>query len=83
MAHSLSPQTEQLVNAHLSTGEYATADELISDALAALDRQKAWTAELRASIQQRLASNEPGSPLDLDEFKAEARRRFAAKVTNP
>lgn len=83
MSHTLSPQTEQLVDAHLASGEYATADELISDALVALDRQKARIAELRASIQQRLASDEPGAPLDLDAFNAEARRRFAAKVANP
>lgn len=82
MSYSLSPETEQLVETHLSTGEYATADDLIADALAALDHLKARHAELKASIQRRLASTEPGKPLDFDALKAEARRRVKAKAKN-
>lgn len=83
MSYSLSPETEQLVEAHLAAGGYATADELISDALAALDSQKkARHAAIKASIQHRLANTEPGKPLDFDELKAEARRRLAARSIN-
>lgn len=80
MSYSLSPETEQLVASHLAAGGYATADELITDALAALDSLKARHAELKASIQRRLASTEPGKPLDFNELKAEVRKRLSLRT---
>lgn len=79
MPYALSPQLEQLVEAKLTAGEYASADELFTDALAALDEMKSRHAELRASVQARLASSERSlsRPLDIEEFLAEARRRYA------
>jgi putative addiction module CopG family antidote len=78
MPYSLSPEFEQAVEAKLASGEYASAEELFSDALAALDEMKARHAELKASIQARLSSAERGlaRPLDIEEHLSEARRRF-------
>lgn len=75
MAFSLSQQIEQLIEAKLASGEYASAEELFADALAALDEMKARHGELRASIRARLASAGKGlsRPLDVEQFLAEAR----------
>lgn len=78
MPYSLSPEFEQAVEAKLATGEYASAEELLSDALAALDAMKARHAELKASIQTRFASAGQGlsAPLDIEAFLAEMRRAY-------
>ncbi len=80
MPYALSPQLEQLIEAKLAVGEYGSTDELFADAFAALDEMKARHAELRASVQARLASAGKGlsQPLDIEEFLAEARRRFTS-----
>ncbi len=69
MPYPLSPEFEQAVEAKLSTGEYASAEELFTDALAALDEMKARHAELKASVQARLSSADRSlaRPLDFEE----------------
>lgn len=82
MHYSVSPHLEQLIDAKLTSGEYASAEELFADALGALDKRKARHAELRASVQARLANAGKGlsQPLDVEEFLADARRAYAGPV---
>lgn len=82
MPYSVSPQLEQLIDAKLTSGEYASAEELISDALTALEELKARHAELRASVQARLANSGKGlsRPLDVEAFLAEAHRSYTGPV---
>ena len=42
MAFELSPETVKLVEEKLKTGEYASADELVHDALEALNERDAY-----------------------------------------
>lgn len=82
MPYSLSPQLEQRIDAKLTSGEYESAEALFAEALSALDELKARHAELRTSVQARLAHAGQGlsQPLDVEEFLADAHRAHAASV---
>lgn len=72
MPRQLSSQTEALIQRHLATGRYASEDELLREALVALDEDDAdW-----AAIQEGLAAlDEPTSWMTLDEADDDLRRR--------
>jgi len=82
MPYSLSPQLERLIDAKLTSGEYDSAEELFTDALSALEELKARHAELRASVQARLAHAGKGlsQPLDVEAFLADAHRAHAVSA---
>jgi Arc/MetJ-type ribon-helix-helix transcriptional regulator len=83
MHYEFSPELEQAIEAKLATGEYASAEELLTDALAALDVIKARHGELRASVQERLSRAGRGfaAPLDVEAFLAEMHR--FSRATRP
>ena len=63
---------------HLASGEYASMDEVIQDAVRALDRERAAFDEmLRRKVQEAL--DDPRPPIPIDEAFAELRRRAAAR----
>lgn len=78
---SLSPQLAELIRSKVSSGLYGSAGEVVQEALRLLeerDRERALRlANLRAQLEQGLASGEP-LPLDLASIKARGRRRLAA-----
>ena len=63
---------------HLASGEYESMDEVIQDAVRALDRERAAFDEmLRRKVQEAL--DDPRPPIPIDEAFAELRRRAAAR----
>lgn len=79
MGYSFPPNLDQMVRHWMSVGRYASEDEVLQDALLALEDVQKREEELREEIRQRLAKGGSGLSLPLDRagFKAEARRRFA------
>ena len=72
----------RLVEKMVASGQYGSAEEVVEHALAALALNEPFdeevTAWLREEWEKGVASGNAG-PLDIDAFKAEARRRRAAK----
>jgi Arc/MetJ-type ribon-helix-helix transcriptional regulator len=81
MSTAFPPELNRLIEAKMATGEYSSEAELIVDALHALDDVKARGEQLRQEIRSRLASADTdlSKPLDLEAFKAEARRRLESR----
>ena len=79
---SLTPELEALVQEKVATGRYASASEVVREALRLLEqRDRAATEEtawLRKAWQEGLDSGPP-APVDFDELKREARRRIAGR----
>lgn len=83
MNNSFSPQTVELIRRHMQTGKYRTEEELVVDALEALELvDPEEDEELRAEIAVRLKELETdeGEPLDVD--AAIARLEARMKSTN-
>jgi antitoxin ParD1/3/4 len=82
---SLTPQLEAFVQEKVASGLYASASEVIRDALRILeehDRVKAAKLEmLRKELQKGLneRDNGEGIPLDMEEIKKEAKARKERK----
>ena len=63
---------------HVRSGRFETVEEVVEEALAALDRQEeAWNAMVRAKIEEALADPRPALPID--EAFAEVDRRIDAR----
>ncbi len=79
MGYSFPPNLDQMIRHWIEVGPYASADEVLLDAMLALEDVQKREDELRTEIRQRLAKAGSGLslPLDRSAFKAEARRRFA------
>jgi Arc/MetJ-type ribon-helix-helix transcriptional regulator len=65
----------------MEVGPYASPDEVLLDAMLALEDVQKRENELRNEIQHRLVKvgSQLSLPLDREAFKAEARRRFAGE----
>jgi putative addiction module CopG family antidote len=81
MGYEFSPNLERMVRQRMAAGQYASEDEVLLDAMLALEDVEQREEELRAEIQQRICKAGTGlsQPLDRTAFKAEARRRFETK----
>jgi Arc/MetJ-type ribon-helix-helix transcriptional regulator len=81
MAYAFPPDLKQLVEAQMTRGGYQSEDELLREAVQALGEMDRRHAELRDEVQTRVAATGKGlsKPLDIDAFKAEARRRLSAE----
>jgi antitoxin ParD1/3/4 len=85
MNHSLSLPDDliRMIEARVETGDYASASEVVRDALALLDRQDRTEAEKRAWLRhawsQGVASTDIGA-FDKDRFREEAHRRLSQKA---
>jgi Arc/MetJ-type ribon-helix-helix transcriptional regulator len=79
MGYSFPPKLNSLVRHWMNVGSYASEDDVLLDALLALEDVQKREEELRREVHQRLAKAGSGLslPLDRADFKAEARRRFA------
>ena len=77
----LGEDAARLVEKMVASGQYGSAEEAVEHALVALVLNEPFdeevTAWLRAEWEKGVASGNAG-PLDIDAFKAEARRRRAA-----
>ena len=76
---TLSPELARVVDGAVEAGEYASASEVIRDALRLWKERRelfGYTVEeLRTLIQEGIDSG-PGRFTSMEEIKAEARRRF-------
>lgn len=81
---NLTPQLEELVRAKVDSGMYASASEVVREALRLMDEQdrlrQAKLDELRAEVRKGLASG-ASEPWDATAVKAKARAHRAAKAT--
>lgn len=76
MSHRFPPNVERMIQQRMAAGGYLSEDELLADAMLALEDVEQRQAELRAEIGRRIArSGKLSQPLDRVTFKAEARRR--------
>ena len=81
---ALTPDMAAIVRQAVESGDYASASEVIRDALRhwklrrAVDQE--MVLELRRLWQEGLESG-PAAPLDMDEIKSEARARLEARQT--
>jgi Arc/MetJ-type ribon-helix-helix transcriptional regulator len=81
MAYAFPPALKQLVEAQMTRGGYQSEDELLLEAVKALNEIDRRQAELRDEIGSRLPTAGKGlsKPLDLQAFQAEARRRLSVE----
>ncbi len=79
---SLTPHFENLVKSKVESGLYNSASEVMRDALRLLEERDSLrqmrVEELRREIQTGIESGE-ATPLDIEEIKANGRKRLAAR----
>lgn len=79
---NLPPQLEAMVRQKVASGRYASASEVVREALRLLEHQErlrdAKLEQLRQDIDEGLASGE-AEPWSADELKREARQKKTAK----
>jgi antitoxin ParD1/3/4 len=79
---NLPPQLEAMVRQKVASGRYASASEVVREALRLLEHQErlqdAKLEQLRREINEGLASGE-AEPWNADDLKREARRKKTAK----
>jgi Arc/MetJ-type ribon-helix-helix transcriptional regulator len=82
MAYSFPPNLDQMVRHWMAAGPYHSEDELLVDAMLALEHVQSNSDELRNEIGRRIRKVESGLavPLDRAAFKAEARRRLGDRT---
>lgn len=80
MSITIEPDLEEFVQQELARGEYRDASDLVSEALRLLQQKRRHDA-LREEIRIGLEQAERGevAPLDMEEIRAEVRRRMAAR----
>ena len=86
MTISLAPDVEAAVLEGIESGQYGSVEELIVKGLEALGREsadkEAKLHALRRDVEEAILDIEQNGaiPLDFDELKREARRRFAERL---
>ena len=79
---SLTPYLENLVKAKVESGLYNSASEVLRDALRLLEERDQLRSvrleELRREIQKGIDSGD-ATPLDIEEIKANGRKRLVAQ----
>jgi Arc/MetJ-type ribon-helix-helix transcriptional regulator len=67
----------------MAAGGYSSPDELLLDAVRALDHLERQYQELRAEIRERLdrRGKAPAQPLDFEALMAEGRRQLRERKT--
>ena len=84
---SLTPELEELVRSKVAAGQYASASEVVREALRLLaerdEQLRARLAQLRSEVMAGVAQLDDGhsGPLDIEKLKALARQRLL-QVTN-
>ena len=79
---SLTPHLEEIVKGKVDSGLYNSASEVMRDALRLLEERdqlrELRLEELRREIQKGIDSGE-ATPLDMEEIKAQGRKRLATQ----
>lgn len=77
MVYQFPPNLERLVHERMTAGGYRNEDELIMDAMLALEDVERRREESRGELSRRInqAGTTCSQPLDRSAFKAEARQR--------
>lgn len=82
-SYTLGEHYEKFVRELVESGRYASASEVLRDGLRLLEDaeilRKVRTDELRQLVQEGIDSG-PSEPWDVEEIKAEGRRRLASKA---
>jgi len=82
-SYSVGDHFEGFIRALLDSGRYNSASEVVRDGLRLLEEREQLRAAklqaLRQSIQDGFDSG-PAEPLDMEQAKAEARRRWEART---
>lgn len=78
MGYQFPPNLERLVHERMTAGGYRDEDELLLDAMLALEDIERRGGELRDELSRRirLAGTSQSQPLDREAFKLEARGRL-------
>jgi putative addiction module CopG family antidote len=80
MSVSLSPDVEAIVSSHVSSGDYASAAEMVSAAIRLLDRRKRekkrQVEKLRSMLQEAIDQADRAELLDGDEVFDEILREL-------
>lgn len=79
MSYAFPPPLDQMVRHWIEVGPYASEDEVLVDAMLALEDVQSRQDDLRSEIQRRLAKvgSALSVPLDRATFKATVRRKYA------
>ena len=81
---NLTPQLEKLIHSKVASGLYASASEVVREALRLMDEQdrlrEAKLAQSRSDVRQGLASG-PSETWDAEAVKGKARARRTSKPT--
>ncbi|KJS76376.1 MAG: type II toxin-antitoxin system ParD family antitoxin [Serpentinimonas sp.] len=82
---NLTPQFEELVRSKLSSGLYASASEVVHEALRLMEEQdhlrQVKLQDLRLALRKGLDSG-PSQPWDAEALKCKARSRLPTKVAS-
>ena len=78
MPYSFPPNLDQMIRHWMESSDYHSEDDLLVDAMLALEHVQSNGEELREEIGLRIGKAGRGLALPLDRaaFKTEARRRF-------
>jgi Arc/MetJ-type ribon-helix-helix transcriptional regulator len=81
MGYQFPPNLERLVQERMTTGQYRSEEELLLDAMVALEDVERRRDELRSEIRRRISTTGSAlsQPLDIDAFKQEVRRHGNGK----
>jgi putative addiction module CopG family antidote len=83
---SLGKELERFVRCQLKKGQYATADQVVRDAVHALKDQEEWIAEHADLLKKKLKAGISeldrglGEPWDPAAIKSQGRRMLAART---
>ena len=79
MSQSALPNIDQYVQQKIVSGQFASREEFVREAIRVYRELETQHAELHAEVQRRIAQVERGEvgPLDIEAVKAEGRRRLA------
>ncbi len=85
MGYSFPPNIERMIQQRMQAGGYHSEDELLVDAMLALEDIEQRESELRAEIGRRVAKSGTALslPLERTALKSEARRRIAQRESLP
>ena len=79
MGYAFPSELDQLIQEKIASGDYQSQDDVLLDAMYALNEMNRRHAELRQEIQSRAAKCGQGLsvPFDPDEIKARGRAQLA------
>jgi Arc/MetJ-type ribon-helix-helix transcriptional regulator len=93
MSYCFPPELQQIVRQELSTGNYASEDELLLEAVRLLHQREEDLREFKAGIQGRLDRLERGDAIELegeaalrlffDDIQTRGQQRFEASRVAP